>query len=130
MTENLTPIAEMCAEFGVTPRTLRFYESKELLTPVRVGQRRLYTRCCRARLTLILRGRRFGFSLEEMRELLDLYNHEDQGTQLSRTVEVAEKRLAAMEAQRAELEIAIADLRQQLVWARSILDGRGTDAAE
>ena len=65
-----------------------------------------------------------------MRELLDLYNHEDQGTQLSRTVEVAEKRLAAMEAQRAELEIAITDLRQQLVWARSILDGRGTDAAE
>ena len=120
----------MCAEFGVTPRTLRFYESKELIAPLRVGQKRLYTRACRARLTLILRGRRFGFSLEEMRELLDLYDHDDQSTQLSRTVEVAEKRLAAMETQRTELEVAITDLRQQLAWARTILAGRGSDAAE
>lgn len=130
MTEHLTSISEMCAEFGVTPRTLRFYESKELIAPRRVGQKRLYTRACRARLTLILRGRRFGFSLEEMRELLNLYDHDDQATQLSRTVEVADKRLAAMETQRAELEIAITDLRQQLAWARSILEGRGADAAE
>ncbi|MFT3972554.1 MAG: MerR family DNA-binding transcriptional regulator [Amaricoccus sp.] len=115
----------MCAEFGVTPRTLRFYEAKELIAPLRVGQKRLYTRRCRARLTLILRGRRFGFSLEEMRELLDLYDHDGQATQLARTVEVAEKRLADMEAQRAELDIAIADLRQQVAWGRSILDNRG-----
>lgn len=124
-TETLTPIAEMCAEFGVTPRTLRFYESKELIAPLRVGQKRLYTRRCRARLTLILRGRRFGFALEEMRELLDLYDHDGEATQLARTCEVAETHLAAMEAQRAELDAAIADLRQQLAWARAVLGGRG-----
>jgi DNA-binding transcriptional MerR regulator len=126
--DTLTPIAEMCAEFGVTPRTLRFYESKELIAPVRVGQKRLYTRRCRARLTLILRGRRFGFALEEMRELLDLYDHDGQATQLARTCEVASRRLAAMEAQRAELDTAIADLRQQLAWARSVLADRSTAA--
>lgn len=130
MNEQLTPIAEMCAEFGVTPRTLRFYESKELIAPLRVGQRRLYTRRCRARLTLILRGRRFGFSLEEMRELLDLYDRDGQATQLARTYAIAEKRLAAMEAQRAELDTAIGDLREQLAWARSVLDRRTADAAE
>lgn len=130
MTEQLTPIAEMCAEFDVTPRTLRFYESKELISPLRVGQRRLYTRRCRARLTLILRGRRFGFSLEEMRELLDLYDQDGQATQLARTYEVAERRLAAMEARRAELDTAIADLRERLAWARSVLENRGAEAAE
>lgn len=129
-TEPLTPIAEMCAEFGVTPRTLRFYESKELIAPMRVGQKRLYTRRCRARLTLILRGRRFGFSLEEMRELLDLYDHDGQATQLARTYAVAEKRLAAMEAQQAELATAITDLREQIDWARTVLDRRSSDAAE
>ena len=129
-TEPLTPIAEMCAEFGVTPRTLRFYESKELIAPMRVGQKRLYTRRCRARLTLILRGRRFGFSLEEMRELLDLYDRDGQATQLARTYAVAEKRLAAMEAQQAELATAITDLREQIDWARTVLDRRSSDAAE
>lgn len=129
MNEQLTPIAEMCAEYGVTPRTLRFYESKELIAPIRVGQKRLYTRRCRARLTLILRGRRFGFSLEEMRELLDLYDNDGEATQLTRAYDVGKERLAAMEAQRAELDTAIADLRQQLSWARSVLE-RGAEAAE
>lgn len=130
LSDSLTPISEMCAEFGVTPRTLRFYESKDLIAPVRAGQKRLYTRRCRARLTLILRGRRFGFSLEEMRELLDLYDHDGQATQLARTYEVASRRLAAMEAQRAELDTAIADLRQQLAWARATLVQRRAEAAE
>lgn len=130
VSDSLTPISEMCAEFGVTPRTLRFYEAKELIAPIRVGQRRLYTRRCRARLTLILRGRRFGFSLEQLRELLDLYDHDGQATQLARTVDVAGQRLAEMEAQRAELDTAIADLRQQLAWARATLAQRHADAAE
>ena len=130
LSDSLTPISEMCAEFGVTPRTLRFYEAKELIAPIRVGQRRLYTRRCRARLTLILRGRRFGFSLEQLRELLDLYDHDGQATQLARTVDVAGQRLAEMEAQRAELDTAIADLRQQLAWARATLAQRHADAAE
>ncbi len=78
MTENLLTIGEMCAEFGVTPRTLRFYEAKELLAPVREGQKRLYTRRCRARLKLILQGKRFGFSLEDIRRTLNLYDIGDQ----------------------------------------------------
>lgn len=72
MTDETMTIREMCDAFEVTPRTLRFYEAKELLFPVREGQKRLFTRRDRARLKLILRGKRFGFSLEEIRQLLDL----------------------------------------------------------
>ena len=74
MTETTYTIGEMCADFEVTPRTLRFYEYKELLAPIREGQKRLFTNKCRARLSLILRGKRFGFSLAEIKDLLDLYN--------------------------------------------------------
>ena len=84
MTDDLMTIREMCDAFDVTPRTLRFYEAKELLSPIREGQKRLYTQRCRARLTLILRGKRFGFCLEDIRQLLDLYDIGDQqATQLA-----------------------------------------------
>jgi DNA-binding transcriptional MerR regulator len=130
VTENLLTIGEMCAEFGVTPRTLRFYEAKELLSPVREGQKRLYTRRCRARLKLILQGKRFGFSLEDIRQLLDLYHLGDQQvTQIVRTSELARERLAAMEAQRDELTLAIADLRKQLQCAEDVLASRGAGRA-
>lgn len=120
MTDDTMTIGEMCAAFDVTARTLRFYESKELLSPIREGQRRLFTRRDRARLKLILQGKRFGFSLEEIRQLLDLYDMGDQQrTQFKRTYEVGLKRLAAMEAQRDELNQAIADLRAQLEWGRA-----------
>jgi DNA-binding transcriptional MerR regulator len=90
MTDDEMTIREMCDAFDVTPRTLRFYESKELLFPRRVGQKRLFTRRDRARLKLILRGKRFGFSLEEIRQLLDLYYVGDQqATQLEATLDVA-----------------------------------------
>ena len=72
--EETQTIQQMCASFGVTARTLRFYESKELLSPKRQGTRRLFTRRDSARLKLILRGKRFGFSLEEIRQLLDMYD--------------------------------------------------------
>ena len=79
-------IREMCDQFNVTPRTLRFYESKELLFPIRQGQKRLFTKRCRGRLKLILRGKRFGFSLEDIRQLLEMYDMGDkQQTQLLRT---------------------------------------------
>lgn len=130
MTEELLGIGEMCAEFGVTPRTLRFYEAKELLFPVREGQKRLYTRRCRARLKLILQGKRFGFSLEDIRQLLDLYNLDDgQATQLARTWSLARERLRAMEAQRDELSLAIEDLRRQLEWGARRLAERGVSLA-
>ncbi|MEM9787192.1 MAG: MerR family DNA-binding protein, partial [Pseudomonadota bacterium] len=77
----------------------------------------LFTKRDRARLKLILRGKRFGFSLEEIRQLLDLYHMDDgQETQLAKTYELAEKHLADMEAQKAELEEAIGELKEQMVW--------------
>ncbi len=122
MSDELMTIRQMCDAFGVTPRTLRFYESKELLSPIRDGQKRLFTKRDRARLKLILRGKRFGFSLEEIRQLLDLYDIGDQQqTQLSRTYELGLRRLAAMERQRDELNEAIADLKEQLEWGRRVI---------
>lgn len=129
MDDDLETIGEMCEAFGVTARALRFYEAKELLSPIRVGQKRLYTRRCRARLKLILQGKRFGFALEDIRQLLELYDIDDQQTtQLARTLDLARERLAAMEAQRAELDTAIADLRQQIAASEAMLASRQTAA--
>ena len=129
--ENVMTIREMCEAFDVTPRTLRFYEAKELLFPLRQGQRRLFTRQDRGRLKLILRGKRFGFSLEEMRQLLDLYDRGDaQEEQLRRTYEVARERLAQMESQRDELNEAIEELRGQLEWGAEMIASFRRPAAE
>ncbi len=120
--ETMT-IREMCDAFDVTPRTLRFYESKELLFPIREGQKRLFTRRDRARLKLILRGKRFGFSLEEIRQLLELYYVGDQQeTQLTRTLEVASERLDDLERRRAELDDAIDEMRSQMGMVQGMLD--------
>lgn len=115
MPDDLMTIRQMCDSYDVTPRTLRFYEARELIFPERRGQHRLYDRRDRARLTLILRGKRFGFSLEQIRQLLELYepggrNH----AQISATVDAARERLADMERQYAELKDAIVDLRAQI----------------
>ena len=102
MSTSLT-IREMSEEFDVTARTLRFYEAKELLFPIREGQKRLYTKRDRARLKLIVKGKRFGFSLEEIRQLLDLYDMGDQQqTQLVKTYELAKERLKQLELQHYE----------------------------
>ena len=122
MTTDFMSIRQMCDAFGVTARTLRFYEQKELLSPQREGQRRHYTRRDRARLTLILRGKRFGFSLEDIRQLLDMYaGGQWQEQQLARTYELAQARLTEMETQRADLDAAIADLRNQMIWGAEVL---------
>ncbi len=122
MTEETMTIREMCDSFNVTPRTLRFYEAKELLFPIREGQKRLFTNRDRARLKLILRGKRFGFSLEDIRQLLDLYDLGDrQATQLAATYEIASERLDAMVRQRDELNEAIDDLKEQLKWGEQML---------
>ncbi len=124
MTEEVMTIREMCDAFDVTPRTLRFYESKELLFPIREGQKRLFTRRDRARLKLILRGKRFGFSLEDIRQLLDLYTMGDQQkTQLAETLKVARRRMEEMEQQREELGQAIAELADQIDWGERTLAG-------
>lgn len=122
MTNDTMTIREMCDAFGVTPRTLRFYESKELLFPLRLGQKRLFTKRDRARLKLILRGKRFGFSLEDIRQLLDLYHIGDQQqTQLVRTYDLACDRLKALEAERADLDRNIDDLKEQLKWGEKMI---------
>ncbi len=122
MTDEHMTIREMCDAYDVTPRTLRFYESKELLFPIREGQKRLFTRRDRARLKLILRGKRFGFSLEEIRQLLDLYYTGDQQlTQLTKTYEIAKERLADMVRQREELDEAIDELKKQLEWGAEMI---------
>ena len=133
MTDKTMTIREMCDAFDVTPRTLRFYEAKELIFPIREGQKRLFAHSDRARLKLILRGKRFGFSLEEIRQLLDLYRIGDQQqTQLARTYELAQKRLDDLIRQRDELNAAIEDLREQMKWGEKMIASinHATRAAE
>lgn len=120
--QDTMTIRAMCEEFGVTARALRFYETKELLSPIRVGQKRLYTRSDRARLKLILRGKRFGFSLEEMRQLLDLYSRDDSTRrQLAETVRLGRVHLDEMISRRDALNEAITELEAQLEWGENEL---------
>ena len=112
----------MYDQFNVTPRTLRFYESKELLFPTRQGHKRLFTKKCRGRLKLILRGKRFGFSLEDIRQLLELYDMGDkQQTQLLRTYELAKNKLTDLEEQRDKIEETIIELRQQIQLGKELI---------
>ncbi len=120
-------VTQLCREFGVTPRALRFYESKGLLYPAREGMRRRFDHRDKARLALILRGKRFGFSLAEIGELLDLYDADGtQVPQLTRTLEVAGRRLDAMRRQRDELTVAIEDLQKQMNLVSGMLDEKRT----
>ena len=126
MTLEFWTIREMCDQFDVTPRTLRFYESKELLFPVRHGQKRLFTKKCRGRLKLILRGKRFGFSLEDIRQLLEMYDMGDQQqTQLLRTYELATDKLTDLKNQRDEIEETIKELQQQIQWGKELISSMG-----
>lgn len=105
-------ISELSAEFGITPRAIRFYEDEELISPTRQGQARIYAARDRARLALILRGKRVGFSLDEIKEMLDLYDVKDgQATQLSYTIKKFSQRIAALELQRADIEHSLEELR-------------------
>ena len=122
MDAELLTIRQMCEAYDVTPRTLRFYESKELISPLRQGQKRLYSRRDRGRLKLILRGKKFGFSLETIRQLLDLYDLGDQQlTQFQRAYDLAVRKLAELEEQRDELNETIAELRDQISWGSETL---------
>lgn len=111
MTERLLSFKEMCAKFDVTPRTLRYYEYIELLSPTRDGRSRFYSARDVARMTLILRGRRFGFSLEEIRQWLLIYEKEGTRPQLEAWIELADRQLADLDRQRSELDVTIDDLR-------------------
>ncbi|HEY0212180.1 MAG TPA: MerR family DNA-binding transcriptional regulator [Paenirhodobacter sp.] len=103
---------EMCARFSVTPRTLRYYEYIELLSPRKDGRSRFYGPREVARMTLILRGRRFGFSLEELRQWLEIYDKKGNEEQYRVWVELADRQLLLLQKQYDELATTIADLRQ------------------
>jgi len=102
---------EMCAEFDVTPRTLRYYEYIELLSPEREGRARFYHAREIARMKLIMRGRKFGFSLEDIRQWLDMYNSDHQNrAQMEAVLEFADKQMGELLGRREQLEEAIAEL--------------------
>ena len=111
MTEVRFSFKEMCTKFDVTPRTLRYYEYIELLDPEKDGRARFYGPREGARMTLILRGRRFGFSLEEIRQWLLIYRQKGTKPQLETWLQLADRQLAALDLQRHELDGTIADLR-------------------
>ena len=116
-------IRQMSDEFGVSARTLRFYEAKELLFPLRVGQKRLFSKRDRARMKLIVRGKRYGFSLEEIRYLLALYRSgESQKTQVIKTYQIAQDRLADLIRKRDDLTNVIQELREQIKWGEDLIN--------
>ena len=111
MPDTRLSFKDMCARFDVTPRTLRYYEYIELLSPEKDGRARFYGAREVARMTLILRGRRFGFSLEEIRQWLLIYGKRGEKPQLQAWVDLANRQLSELDRQRADLDTAIADLR-------------------
>ena len=110
MTQENLSFKDMCAHFNVTPRTLRYYEYIELLQPQRVGRARFYSPREVARMTLIMRGRRFGFSLEELRQWLQIYDKEGSTAQMQAWSPIAQEKLAILKQQQEELKGAITDL--------------------
>ena len=130
MSEKTFSIGEMCAEFDVTPRTLRFYEQRELLSPIRDGQRRIFTNRDRGRLKLILRGKRFGFSLEDIRQWLELYSLGDgQVTQMTTWIEGARSQMDVLREQRDELEDAMRELQELIDVAEKEVSASAARAA-
>ena len=110
MTDTRLSFKQMCARFDVTPRTLRYYEYIELLAPEKEGRARFYTAREVARMTLILRGRRFGFSLEEIRQWLLIYRQHGTKPQLQAWLELADRQLTDLAQQKTALEAALKDL--------------------
>ncbi|OSQ51395.1 MerR family transcriptional regulator [Marivita geojedonensis] len=112
MSEQRLSFKEMCAKFDVTPRTLRYYEYIELLQPDREGRSRWYGPKEVARMTLILRGRKFGFQLEDIRQWLLIYEHEGTEAQMRAWIELADRQLDELAEQRKQLDDAIDELRK------------------
>lgn len=112
MTEELYTVTQLAESLGVTPRAIRFYEAKGLITPRRAGTTRVFDRRDRARMMLVLRGKRLGFSLAEIREFLDLYDADrSQRSQIALLLGKVRARIADLEAQRRDLDQTLAELR-------------------
>ncbi len=112
MSDTRLSFKEMCAKFDVTPRTLRYYEYIELLAPEKEGRSRFYGPKELARMTLILRGRRFGFSLEDIRQWLLIYENEGTAAQMKQWIELADRQMGELEEQRAQLDETMAELKR------------------
>ncbi len=110
MAEQRLSFKEMCAAFDVTPRTLRYYEYIELLQPDREGRSRFYGAREKARMELILRGRRFGFQLEEIRQWLLIYEEKGNAAQMQAFVEMADRQMGELKKQREQLDQAMDEL--------------------
>ncbi len=110
MTTERLSFKEMCARFDVTPRTLRYYEYIELLAPEKESRSRFYGPREIARMTLILRGRKWGFSLEEIRQWLLMYEAEGTQTQYKTFVDLADRQITALRKERDQLDETISDL--------------------
>jgi len=111
MSEKLFSVSQLARQLGVTARTIRFYEDKNLITPQRAGTTRVYTNRDRARLVLILRGKRLGFSLREIKEFLDLYDADpEHHLQLKQLLSSVRKRAAKLREQRVAIEESLAEL--------------------
>lgn len=108
-------IRQLTKEFSVTARTLRFYEDEGLIAPERRGQTRIYSVKDRARIMLILRGRRLGFSLAEIREYLEMYNPAENERQLTHARKKFEDRIVAFEKQKVDIDVAISELKRSIV---------------
>lgn len=110
--QDLFTIGELAAAFALSPRAIRFYEDQGLLAPQRAGTTRIYTRRDRARLQLILRGKRLGFSLADIRQFLDLYDADrSKHRQMAMTLQRTRARIADLEQQLADITITLAELR-------------------
>ncbi len=128
--EDLVRIGEMAKKYGVTLRTLRFYEDKGLLNPQRDGSTRLYTRRDRARLKLILLGRKVGFSLRDVKQMMDLYDPTGSNTkQLRLALDKSEKQLSRLQKQRALIDDAINELSGSMSAVRQMLAERSVPQA-
>jgi DNA-binding transcriptional MerR regulator len=112
MTDARLTFKEMCSEFDVTPRTLRYYEYIELLQPDREGRSRFYTPREVGRMKLILRGRKFGFSLEDIRQWLNLYDADPENkVQMQSWIELADGQMAELESRKSQIDEAISELK-------------------
>ena len=122
LTDRFYTVTQLSADLGVTPRAIRFYETKGLLSPRRAGSTRVYTHRDRARMILILRGKRLGFSLREIKDYLDLYEVDHtQREQLRLLLDLVRSRIARLEDQRAAVEETLVELRDIEVQAEAAL---------
>lgn len=119
-------ISELAKEFGITPRTIRFYEDQGIVSPAREGRNRVYHPRDRTRLKLALRGKRMGFQLSEILALIDMYDAtpDNTGAQLQHYVDVLEKHRGTLEQQRRDLEQTLREIEDQLAHCRGLLKQR------